>query len=174
MTDLKPYEQYLWSPKREEYEKTHIPEDIDCIFCAMTENDERISKMPVYEDETLMVVLNIFPYNTGHLMIVPKRHVNSLTELKEKERKLLFKMASKVEELQKEVRNPAGIDMGINIGKAAGESIPHLHIQMVPIYEKDRGFMETALNTKVMKESLDTTREKYLERKEILENYKKE
>lgn len=171
MTDLKPYEQYLWSPKRKEYEANEVPDDLDCIFCAQAQGDERISYLPVFEDEFLMVELNIFPYNTGHLMVVPKKHVNSMTELEDEERNRLFAMVQKVEELQKEVVDPAGIDVGMNIGKAAGESIPHLHVQLVPIYEKDRGFMETSLNTKVMKESLEDTQEKYRERKEILENY---
>jgi len=171
MTDLKPYEQYLWSPKRKEYEANEIPDDIDCIFCAQAEDDERISKLAVFEDDFLMVVLNIFPYNTGHLMVVPKRHVNSMTDLEDEERNRLFKMVSKVEELQREVVDPAGIDVGINIGKAAGESIPHLHVQLVPIYEKDRGFMETSLDTKVMKQSLPDTQEEYKERVDILEDY---
>lgn len=171
MTDLKPYEQYLWSPKRKEYEGSEIPEDIDCIFCAQAEDDERVTKAAVFEDDFLMVELNIFPYNTGHLMVVPKKHVNSLTELEDEERNRLFAMVQKVEELQREVVDPAGIDVGINLGKAAGESIPHLHVQLVPIYEKDRGFMETSLDTKVMKESLEDTRENYKERKDILEDY---
>jgi diadenosine tetraphosphate (Ap4A) HIT family hydrolase len=171
MTDLKPYEQYLWSPKRQEYENTEVPDDINCIFCAQKEGDERVTKLAIFEDDFLMVELNIFPYNTGHLMVVPKKHVNSLQDLEDKERNRLFKMVSRVEELQEEVVDPAGIDVGINIGKAAGESIPHLHVQLVPIYEKDRGFMETSLDTKVMKESLENTQEKYRQRKDILEGY---
>jgi diadenosine tetraphosphate (Ap4A) HIT family hydrolase len=171
MTDLKPYEQYLWSPDRKDYEVNEIPEDIDCVFCAMREDDERITKLAVYEDDFLMVVLNLFPYNTGHLMVIPKRHVNDLTSLEDEERDRLFKMVSRVEELQEEVVEPAGIDVGINIGKAAGESIPHLHVQLVPIYEKDRGFMETSLDTKVMKESLPDTQDSYKERVDILEDY---
>ena len=171
MSDLKPYEQYLWSPKRKDYEGTEVPEDIDCIFCAQVDGDDRVSKMAVFEDEFLMVELNIFPYNTGHLMVVPKRHVNSLSDLEDEERDRLFAMVQRVEELQNEVVEPAGIDVGMNIGKAAGESIPHLHVQLVPIYEKDRGFMETSLDTKVMKESLEDTRESYVERKDILEGY---
>ncbi len=171
MTDLKPYEQYLWSPKRKEYEANEIPDDLDCIFCAQAEDDERISKLAVFEDDFLMVVLNIFPYNTGHLMVVPKRHVNSMIDLEDEERNRLFAMVQRVEELQKEVVDPAGIDVGMNIGKAAGESIPHLHVQLVPIYEKDRGFMETSLDTKVMKQSLPDTQEEYKERVDILEGY---
>jgi diadenosine tetraphosphate (Ap4A) HIT family hydrolase len=171
MTDLKPYEQYLWSPKRKEYEANEIPDDLDCIFCAQAEDDERISKLAVFEDDFLMVVLNIFPYNTGHLMVVPKRHVNSMVDLEDEERNRLFAMVSKVEKLQREVVDPAGIDVGMNIGKAAGESIPHLHVQLVPIYEKDRGFMETSLDTKVMKQSLPDTQEEYKERTDILEDY---
>lgn len=171
MTDLKPYEVYLWSPKRKEYETSEIPEDIDCIFCAQAEGDERITKLGVFEDEFLMVVLNIFPYNTGHLMVVPKKHCNSMMDLSDEERNRLFAMVQKVEKLQREVMEPAGIDVGINIGEEAGESIPHLHVQLVPIYEKDRGFMETSLDTKVMKESLTDTLENYKDSKDILEGY---
>lgn len=171
MSDLKPYEQYLWSPKRKEYEANEIPDDLDCIFCAQAEDDERISKLAVFEDDFLMVVLNIFPYNTGHLIVVPKRHVNSMVDLEDEERNRLFKMVSRVEQLQREVVDPAGIDVGMNIGKAAGESIPHLHVQLVPIYEKDRGFMETSLDTKVMKQSLPDTQEEYKEKVDILEGY---
>lgn len=171
MTDLKPYEQYLWSPEREDYEVSEIPDDIDCIFCAQAEDDERVTKVTIFEDDFLMVELNIFPYNTGHLMVVPKRHVNSMVDLEDEERDRLFKMVSKVEELQREVVEPAGIDVGMNIGKAAGESIPHLHVQLVPIYEKDRGFMETSLDTKVMKKSIEQMQEEYSERTDILEGY---
>lgn len=171
MLDLKPYEQYLWSPKRDEYEANEIPEDIDCIFCAQVDDDKRVSKETVFEDDFLMVELNIFPYNTGHLMVVPKRHVNSMIDLEDEERNRLFKMVSKVEKLQREVVEPAGIDVGMNIGKAAGESIPHLHVQLVPIYEKDRGFMETSLGTKVMKKSIKEMKKEYVQRKELLEDY---
>lgn len=171
MTELRPYEKYLWSPERKDYEGSEVPNDIDCIFCAQVEEDERVSKMAVFEDDFLMVELNIFPYNTGHLMVVPKKHVNSLTDLEEEERNRLFAMVSKVEELQRKVVEPAGINVGINIGEAAGESIPHLHVQLVPIYEKDRGFMETSLDSKVMKETLEETKNKYVEEKQILEEY---
>ena len=85
MTDIKPYEMYLWSPKRKEYEESEIPEDIDCIFCAQAEGDDRITKLCVFEDDFLMVVLNIFPYNTGHLMVVPKKHINSMIDLSDEE-----------------------------------------------------------------------------------------
>ena len=171
MTDIKPYEMYLWSPKRKEYEVSEIPEDIDCIFCAQAEGDDRITKLCVFEDDFLMVVLNIFPYNTGHLMVVPKKHINSMVDLSDEERNRLFAMVQRVEKLQREVVDPAGIDVGINIGKEAGESIPHLHVQLVPIYEKDRGFMETSLDTKVMKESLPDPLENYKERVDIIKGY---
>lgn len=167
----RPYSRYLWSEEREEYRKGEGPE-VDCVFCAQAEGDERVVKKCVFEDDFLMVVMNIFPYNPGHLMVVPKRHINSFTELKDEEIKRLFKMVSKVEELQKGVFDLVGIDMGANIGVGAGESIEHLHVQMVPIYDHDRGFMETALNTKVMPEKLDRTFEKLKGKKgEYLDDY---
>jgi len=171
MSSLKPYEQYLWSPKRKEYEETSVPDDLDCIFCAQVDGDDRVTKLTIFEDDFAMVELNIFPYNTGHLLVVPKRHVNSLAALDTEERNRLFALVARVEKLIRAVRDPAGMDVGINIGKAAGESIPHLHVQLVPIYEKDRGFMETSLGTKVMKESLEDTQEGYKGRLDIIEGY---
>lgn len=159
MTDIKPYEQYLWSPKSEEYESNKLPDDIDCIFCAQASDDERVSKLAIFEDDFLIVELNILPYNTGHMVVITKRHVNSVTVLEDEERNRLFAMVQKVEKLQREVVDPAGIDIGMNIGKAAGESIPHLHVQLVPVYQKDRGLIETSLDTKVMKKSLPDMQE---------------
>jgi diadenosine tetraphosphate (Ap4A) HIT family hydrolase len=171
MTNLKPYEYYLWSPKREEYDNVTVPDDIDCIFCSQAEGDDRVTKLEVFEDDYLMVELNIFPYNTGHLLVVPKRHVNSLTELSDEERDRLFAMVERVEQMQREVVDPAGIDIGINLGEAAGESIAHLHVQLVPIYGHDRGFMETSLDTKVMKKSLEDMQQEYWDGNDTLEGY---
>ncbi len=171
MTDLKPYEKYLWSTKREDYEKKQVPEDIDCVFCALVEVDERVTKLTVFEDDFLTVQMNIYPYSTGHLMVIPKRHVNSLTDLTDEERNRLFKMVSKVEQLQRTVVEPEGVDIGMNLGEAAGESILHMHVHLVPMSYGGRGFMETALDTKVMKKTLEDMCEDYREQTEILEDY---
>ncbi|MDY6789030.1 MAG: HIT domain-containing protein [Candidatus Nanohaloarchaea archaeon] len=171
MSDLKPYSLYLFSTSRKEYSEWEKPEDVDCVFCAQAEDHGSIKKLSVFEDDFLMVELNLFPYNTGHLMVVPKRHVQSLTELDSQERNRLFAMVQKVEGLIRKVRDPAGINIGANLGKAAGESIHHTHIHLVPIYEKDRGFMETSLDTKIVKERLEDTLESYRQKKDMLEDY---
>ncbi len=171
MSEIKPYHRYLVSSDRKKYDDFKPPEDIDCIFCAQAEDDDRVRKLDIFEDDFLMVELNLFPYNTGHIMVVPKKHINSLTELEDKERNRLFSMVQKAEELVRQVREPAGINIGANLGKAAGESIHHTHIHIVPIYEKDRGFMETTLDTKIVKEDIEDTLESYRDNSDILETY---
>jgi len=166
----RPYARYLIASEREEYKQGNGP-DVECIHCAQAEDDERVIKKCLFEDEFLMVLLNIFPYNHGHLLVVPKRHVNSLLELEEDELTRMFQMVKRVEKLLRDALDLIGVNMGANLEKGAGESIQHLHIHLVPIYEHDRGFMETALDTKVMPESLDRTFEKLKEHSQILDDY---
>lgn len=170
MTQERPYARYIVASEREDYLQGEGP-DVECIHCAQAEGDERVVKKCLFEDDFLMVLLNIFPYNRGHLLVVPKQHVNSLQALEKEEITRLFEMAKQVEKLLRRALDLIGINMGANLEEGAGESIQHLHIHLVPIYEHDRGFMETALDTKVMPESLDRTFDKLEGHSQVVEDY---
>jgi ATP adenylyltransferase len=101
-------------------------------------------------------MLNIFPYNNGHVMVAPIRHINRLSQLKEKETLDLFRTLNKVQILLDRVLKPQGYNIGINISKSAGAGITgHLHIHIVCRWQGDTNFMTTIYDTKIISQSLD-------------------
>jgi ATP adenylyltransferase len=149
------YKNYLWAVSRMKYVK--MEKGGKCLFCRIAEDDPNVEKRVIYKDKDFMVIMNMFPYNVGHLEVVPIRHVVELTDLDEREFNKMFDFLKKSVELLKKALNPKGFNVGINLGNIAGASIEHLHIHVVPRYERDAGFMEIVADTKVMPESIDQT-----------------
>lgn len=101
-------------------------------------------------------MLNIFPYNNGHAMVAPIRHVSNLSNLGQKELDGIFKTLKKVISLLDSILRPQGYNVGMNIGRCSGSGIPdHLHLHIVPRWEADTNFMPVLSNTKVISQSLD-------------------
>ena len=101
-------------------------------------------------------MLNMFPYNNGHVMISPNRHIGNLKALSNKEINDIFKSLKQVIDLLNKVLKPRGYNLGINIGKCSGAGIPgHLHLHVVPRWEADTNFMPILSNTKVVSQSLE-------------------
>jgi diadenosine tetraphosphate (Ap4A) HIT family hydrolase len=147
------YRHFIWAKSRKNYyRKEHA--SVGCVFCAIASKDPRIDRKIVYEDEKLMVMLNVFPYTLGHIMVVPKRHYISLIDLTDEDLLYVFRMVQRCIKLLKAAYNPDGFDIGINLGRIGGASIDHLHIHIVPRYEVEAGFME-ATGTRVVPSSLD-------------------
>jgi len=108
-------------------------------------------------------VLNIYPYNNGHVLIVPNRHVDDLGKLKREERNDLMDLLESTKVLLDGIMSPHGYNIGINLGKAAGAGFPdHLHIHMVPRWQGDINFMPVTGHTKVISQSLKSLHEKLL------------
>ena len=139
-----------------------------CVFCAMAEGNPEASKHVLYNDGENMVVLNIAPYTEGHLLVIPTKHYTDLSEIDSESLKTLFKTVQKSEALVKKVINPDGINIGINLGEAAGQRIKHIHIHLVPRFKFESSFIGTTANTRVIRESLDETYAKYMEKIEML------
>lgn len=129
----------------------------ECIFCQkITGNDEE--NYVLLRGNTCFVVLNIYPYNNGHLMIAPYRHIGSLQELTKEERAEMMDLSAVCMDALKEGLNCHGFNLGINIGKVAGAGVPdHIHIHIVPRWEGDTNFMPVVGDTKVIPQSLSTT-----------------
>jgi ATP adenylyltransferase len=103
-----------------------------------------------------LVLLNIFPYNNGHLMVAPVRHLRKLEQLKDFEILDLFKALAKAKQLLDKVLKPKGYNIGINLSDIAGAGIPgHLHIHIVPRWKGDTNFMPVLAGTKIISQSLD-------------------
>lgn len=149
------YKSYLWATKRAKYNKKSQPYE-GCLLCGVASDAKGVIKKVVYQDKQVMVILNVFPYNLGHIQVVPIRHVENLEDLSDEERNYLFKMVNKSILLLKKTFNPAGVNLGMNIGgDVSGASIAHIHVQIVPRYKRDIGFMEATMDTRVMSKSLD-------------------
>ncbi|MGC9516822.1 MAG: thiamine-phosphate synthase family protein [Methanomicrobiales archaeon] len=156
----------LFAPSRGSY-PSEKP-DVQCLFCSIAKNDPKVPSKVLYNDGENMVIMNIFPYNRGHLEVVPVNHFTDLNELEPESLKNLFIMVQKTIKLIRAVMEPAGINVGINLGKTAGASVEHLHIHVLPRFRMESGFMETLANTRVIEESIDETYAKYMEKIQIL------
>jgi ATP adenylyltransferase len=132
--------------------------DEECIFCTkLSENADR--KNYVLERGRLaFVIMNIFPYNTGHIMIAPNRHVDSLVLMEDDEMMDLFRLVRNWEAHLRKAYNPQAFNIGANIGRPAGAGVVgHFHMHVVPRWTGDTSHMTVISNTKVIPQSLDAT-----------------
>lgn len=151
---------FLWSPWRASY-VTATQERGDCIFCRLaglqsSEADE--ASHVLFRGESNFIVLNLFPYVTGHVMIAPYSHVSGLSDLDEKTGNEMIRLAGRLEKALKEEYRPDGLNMGLNLGHAAGAGVAnHIHLHVVPRWIGDANFMTTVGETRVLSESLQST-----------------
>jgi ATP adenylyltransferase len=153
--------EHLYAPWRMEYiGGTPKP---GCLFCRVREagpaEDRR--NLVVWRGERALVMLNKFPYNSGHLMVAPRAHVPSLEQLDDDDALALHRaLALALKALRRELQ-PEGFNVGVNIGKVAGAGIPdHVHVHAVPRWNGDTNFMPVLAETKVVNEHLERTWEK--------------
>lgn len=157
----------LWSPWRSKYiESFKSDEDKSkCIFCQMLSFDPNDNKnLLVDSDEHTFTVLNLFPYNNGHLMIVPKRHTSTFSSLTSDELTESFKKLQLAEKALRKVLNPHGFNIGANIGRVAGAGIEdHIHFHIVPRWNGDSNFMPIIGDVKVISQDLQETKSKLIQ-----------
>ncbi len=149
----------LWVPWKGEY-VIGPKSTIKCILCGARDHNPQVKIYELYRDTKFMILLNLYPYNPGHLLIAPLRHIENIEDLTKTESEKLFPLIQRSITLLKAVYNPQGFNVGFNIGRSSGASIPHLHAHIVPRYVGDQGFMETIGMVRVAIEDLDTTLKK--------------
>lgn len=152
-------EKHLIIPNKLAYAQGKRP-PVDCILCAVGEKDSRVDNLVVFQREGCFVTLNLYPYNPGHLMVVPVRHCEDLRELSDAEVLLLHRMQVFSIDVLEEVYRPGGFNVGVNIGKCSGASIAHLHLQIVPRYPVEVGFFDLFSDSRVIVEEPLVTRDK--------------
>jgi ATP adenylyltransferase len=128
-----------------------------CLFCRILREKKDAENLIVRRGRTAFVMLNRFPYNNGHLMILPNRHCTDPAALNERESEEVFSLLKISTRVLAESLRPHGFNIGINLGKAAGAGSPHLHIHIVPRWNGDTNFMPVAGETKVIPEFLRDT-----------------
>ena len=152
--------QNLWSPWRSQYIKGVEDTSNGCFFCnGIQKNGEFDSdSLIVYRNERCFVILNRFPYNSGHIMVVPKIHSGDLLSIEQETmNEIMATIQLSVKALTK-VYNPHAFNIGANIGKVAGAGVPdHIHFHIVPRWNGDVNFMPVLADIKVASESLEDT-----------------
>jgi ATP adenylyltransferase len=148
---------HLWSPWRLDYGSSDKPTG-GCVFCPVEAADAASrarASLVVFEGRTAYVVLNRYPYNNGHLLVVPRRHLATLVELSPEELVEIAQLTQRSEAVLREAYALHGINVGINLGKAAGAGIQdHLHVHLVPRWGGDTNFMTVVGETRVLPEDL--------------------
>jgi ATP adenylyltransferase len=143
----------LWAPWRSKY--IYSRKIKKCIFCG-SQTAEMKSKYIAAKSKHSFAMLNLYPYNNGHVMVSPYRHVNSLELLSDEEIMDMMRLVNRIKALVDMRLKPDGYNIGINIGKAAGAGFAgHVHIHVVPRWTGDCNFMPVVSDTKIVSESLD-------------------
>jgi ATP adenylyltransferase len=151
---------YIWSPWRYRYISTASESD-RCVFCCVAAAGNDRDNLIVHRARQCFVVLNRFPYTCGHLMVAPYAHVGLLGELEESAAVEMALLARRAEVLLRELYKPDGLNVGMNIGRAAGAGIAgHIHAHVLPRWTGDANFMTTIGETRVLPEELDETWQK--------------
>jgi ATP adenylyltransferase len=147
----------LWAPWRLEYIKS-ADDQPGCLFCAAVEGDDE-ERLVVRRGRAAIVILNKFPYTSGHLMVAPERHVGEFTELEDEEVTEVHWLASAAIGALAQTYGPQGYNLGWNLGRVAGAGVlDHVHLHVVPRWAGDTNFMPVLADVKVMPEHLDETR----------------
>ena len=147
----------LWAPWRIEFIRSE--KDGDCFLCGRekTRRDDA-NKLIVAREKTCFVILNRYPYNSGHLMVAPYRHTGDISELTADERRELFDLTVAAKNVLTKIMRPDGFNAGFNLGLAAGAGVAdHIHFHIVPRWNGDTNFMPVMGGPRVVPEALEET-----------------
>lgn len=149
----------LWAPWRMVYVENAWPSG--CLFCETSDTQQDEKNLILYRGKSVFIQMNLYPYNPGHIMIAPYRHLDELSKLSTEEQLELIQTAARTTSLLRELMNPDGFNVGMNLGKAAGAGVEHhLHLHIVPRWSGDTNFMPIVGDTKVIPEGLAATYQK--------------
>lgn len=148
---------YLWTPWRYAYVST-AEKTSTCVFCdAVNAGDDR-KVLIVYRGHKCFIILNMFPYTPGHVMIVPYEHLDELRKLPSEAAQEMMELSQRMESILRELYRPDGVNLGMNIGKAAGAGIAgHIHMHVLPRWVADANFLSVVSETRVLPETLEET-----------------
>jgi len=149
----------IWAPWRIEYIRMEKPEG--CILCEKPGQNNDATNYILYRGSQNFIIMNSYPYNPGHLMVAPYRHIANLEELTDEELGEHFQLVCQSIKILRQSFNPGGFNLGINVGKVAGAGIDdHVHTHIVPRWQGDTNFMPVLSDVRVVAEALAETYEK--------------
>jgi ATP adenylyltransferase len=153
--------EYIWAPWRIEY--ILCEKEKGCIFCQKPKQNKDKENLILHRGKHNMVLMNLYPYNPGHLMVAPYRHVQRLEMLNDEELLEHFRLVDRCTTVLKESTKPDGFNIGINLGKVAGAGIDdHIHTHIVPRWNGDTNFLPVISDTRAIPEALSGTYDKLI------------
>ena len=148
---------HIWSPWRMKYIENTEKEE-GCVFCNAHAKKNSAANLIAFRGERAFVILNLYPYTSGHLMVVPFVHIATLEEFDPATRAEMMELTSQCTTVLRKIYHPQAFNVGANIGEAAGAGVPgHFHIHIVPRWGADTNFMTVIGETRVLPESLEDT-----------------
>ncbi len=155
----------MWAPWRVKYVEQHSKKRSGgCVFCGILKANKDKKHFIFLRTEHSFAVLNIHPFNGGHALVLPRRHVDSLEKLSPQERVDLMDALIKVQDMMKKAFAPHAFNVGMNMGHVAGAGIPeHFHVHIVPRWSGDVNFMPALFGTKIIPVALDKTYERLID-----------
>ena len=148
---------YLWTPWRYRY-VTEAASEPGCVFCRIVESTDDEANLVVYRGERNFVVLNRYPYTSGHAMVLPFQHSATLEALDEDTAGEMMRLTRRLETAIRKLYRPEGVNIGMNIGKAAGAGVAdHIHMHVLPRWTADSNFAAVIGETRVLPENLSET-----------------
>jgi ATP adenylyltransferase len=148
---------FLFTPWRYAF-VTGADKSLDCLFCSVLRQNDDARTLIVHRAEHCFVMLNAFPYTSGHVMVVPYEHTDKLQTLSAPAATELMQLTQRMEGILRELYRPDGVNLGMNIGKAAGAGIAgHIHMHVLPRWVADANFMTVIGETRVLPEDLQIT-----------------
>lgn len=148
----------LWTPWRFDYISGLNSADTGCVFCRLLAEDRDESNYILHRGRSLFLVLNLFPYTAGHILVVANRHISFLSDARPEELHEFAEVAQKCEAALRSEYRPEGFNLGFNLGRAAGAGVEHhLHMHVLPRWTGDSNFVSTVAETRVLPEDLSQT-----------------
>ena len=148
---------YPWTPWRYTYVSS-VDKTDECIFCCLLNSGDDEKALIVHRAQFSFIILNAYPYTSGHVMVVPYEHVDRLNRLSEAAADEMMELSRRLESVLIETYHPDGVNLGMNIGKAAGAGVAgHIHMHVLPRWVADANFMTVVGETRVLPESLEET-----------------
>jgi ATP adenylyltransferase len=152
---------HIWSPWRYQYVTKAAPSRGGCVFCDKLAGANDAETLIVYRGQHNYVVLNLYPYSNGHVMVVPYMHVASLSDAPAETAQEMMVLTQRAEQILRETYGAPGINIGMNLGECAGAGVAgHIHMHVLPRWPGDANFMTVVGETRVHIEALDQTFEK--------------
>ena len=150
----------MWAPWRKTYLRSSPGKRSGCLFCSLLRDKKDKRNLVLFRTACHAVILNRYPYNNGHFMIVPKRHIACLSQMNVREKAEFFDVLDKGMGALDKAMKPHGFNLGMNISDVAGAGVPdHIHWHIVPRWKGDVNFMPVLAGTKVISESLESAYE---------------